>query len=168
MQTYLRAPIRYWLRILLLALALPQGAVSFWALLASRTFYDLFPAPGLAWVASHGPFNEHLIVDYGASSLALVVVSLMAVPRPERRATTAVALGWIAWTLPHLAFHVANAGALAPPDSALNIAVVAINAALSVALLAAARALPDEAGFIDDGLQSSGSDAMPSRQGRSR
>lgn len=162
MKVSLRGPVRPWLRVLLLAVALPQGAVSLWALLASRMFYDLFPAPGRAWVASLGPFNEHLIVDYGAASLALVVVSLMAVPRPQRRATTAVALGWIAWTLPHFAFHVANADALAPPDSALNIAVLAITAALSVILLAAARALPDEAGSVVDALQSSGPGARPS------
>lgn len=136
---------------LLLALALPQGAVGVWAILGPRSFYDRFPAPGHPWVASLGPFNEHLIVDYGATSLALVAISLMAVRTPGRAITVAAAIGWTAWTFPHLLFHLAHGDALAPLDSVLNVAVVVVNAALAVLLFIAARVLPDGADPVVDG-----------------
>ena len=145
MQTSSRAGTQRRIQVLLLALALPQAAVSAWAILAPRLFYDAFPAPGHPWVGSLGPYNEHLIIDYGASSLALVVISLMAVRRPGRTITIAAAIGWIAWTFPHLLFHLAHADALPPFDSVLNATVVVIGATLSVFLLIAAHALPDQA-----------------------
>jgi len=124
LQTSSRAGTQRRIQVLLLALALPQAAVSAWAILAPRLFYDAFPAPGHPWVGSLGPYNEHLIIDYGASSLALVVISLMAVRRPGRAITIAAATGWIAWSFPHLLFHLAHADALAAFDSVLSTTVV--------------------------------------------
>lgn len=163
-----RARNRRWLQGIALALAMPQGAVSFWALLAPRSFYDAFPAPGRAWIASLGPFDEHLIVDYGAASLGLVVITVVALARSQRTVTPAIACGWIAWTFPHLAFHAANSAALAPFDSVLNVAVLAVSAALSLALLVAVRVSPAESPPVGEGGRPSAHDPAASGQGSPR
>ena len=52
---------------LMAATVLPTGL---WALASPRSFYDTFPFPGWRWVSTLGPFDEHLIRDYGAMNLA--------------------------------------------------------------------------------------------------
>ena len=62
-----------WRRGILWALNALGAFVGAWALAAPRSFYDGFPMPGLlgAWVASDGPYNEHLVRDVGSLYLAL-------------------------------------------------------------------------------------------------
>jgi hypothetical protein len=54
-------------------LAVVQGVVGVWALLAPASFYARFPVSGHAWVAQLPPYNEHLVRDFGALNLALAV-----------------------------------------------------------------------------------------------
>src|SRR5690348_13415732 len=46
---------------LLAVLALYQGI---WAQLAPRSFFEGFPG-GMGWIATEGPYNEHLVRDVG-------------------------------------------------------------------------------------------------------
>lgn len=71
------------LRVGLAVLAAMQALVG-WALVAPREFYDGFPIAGHAWVALLPPYNEHLVRDVGAFSLALTVVLGAAAVWPER------------------------------------------------------------------------------------
>jgi hypothetical protein len=91
--------------LLLLALAaLYQGI---WAQLAPRSFYENFPG-GMSWVASEGPFNEHLVRDIGGLVNGLGVVALVAAWTLSRPVILANTLGWLVYALPHLAFHVVH------------------------------------------------------------
>src|SRR4028118_1615057 len=73
------------LRVGLGFLALSQGVIGAWALLGPRTFFDHFPGTALGWVALLPPYNEHLVRDVGALSLALTVLLGYAAVRPEPR-----------------------------------------------------------------------------------
>src|SRR5690606_1576891 len=91
------------LRAGLAVLALVQGAIAVWALLAPRSFHEEFPGPGSPWVAPLGPYDEHLVRDVGALSLALTVVLVAALVWLERRLVIVAAAAYLAWELSHLA-----------------------------------------------------------------
>ena len=133
---------RFTVPALLLILAASQGVVGVWAMVTPRGFYDGFPAPGHPWVAWLGPYNEHLVFDYGAASLALVVVTLAAAARPSRDHLTGVALAWIAWAWPHLLFHAAHLDAFPAADAAANSAIAFATAVIPVYVLFAVARRP--------------------------
>ena len=61
------------------------SALGIYAAFFPRAFYDDFPF-GRRWVAHDGPYNEHLVRDFGAMNLALAAVTLArAVLRLARR-----------------------------------------------------------------------------------
>src|SRR2546421_20918 len=63
--TKYRGPTRF----LLFALGLTQLTIGLWALLGSRSFYNDFPF-GQGWVSADGPYNQHLLTDFGALYVA--------------------------------------------------------------------------------------------------
>ena len=103
------------LRVGLLALAVPEAVTALWALVSPKSFYRDFPGLGHHWLVSLGPFNEHLTVDFGATSLALATLVLAAAVVLEPRLVR-VALGcWLVWAIPHLAYH------LTTPEHSLSV-----------------------------------------------
>ena len=65
-----------------------------WALILPRSFYDDFPLPGSDWVSTLGPYNEHLIRDYGALNLALAILLVAAALLLERRVVQVALVTW--------------------------------------------------------------------------
>jgi hypothetical protein len=106
--------------LLLAAAALYQGV---WAQLAPHSFYESFPG-GMGWVATEGPFNEHLVRDIGGLVNGLAVVAIVAAWTLSRTLAWATALAWLVYGVPHLVFHLAH-----PLDGAssqaTNVAVLA-------------------------------------------
>jgi hypothetical protein len=90
---------RTWLRTGLLFVAATPLAGGLWALLFPRAFYDDFPLPGSDWVSTLGPFNEHLVRDYGAVLLLAAGVYL------ERRLSQVALITWLVFEVPHFVFH---------------------------------------------------------------
>ncbi|MEO3875723.1 hypothetical protein ABGB18_43665 [Nonomuraea sp. B12E4] len=76
---------RAWVRTGLGVLVLYHLLLGVWTLFLPRSFYDLFPAPGHPWVTFLPPYNEHLLRDFGAMNLAMVVVLGTAAAIAERR-----------------------------------------------------------------------------------
>ena len=87
------------------ALAGSAAYVGIWATLWPHSFFTTFPGLGQAWVAPLGPFNEHLVRDVGGLYLALLVFSCWAAARGDAGALRALGCAWLAFGLPHLAFH---------------------------------------------------------------
>jgi hypothetical protein len=88
---------RTWLRAGLTFLAVAQFGVGCWALLLPRSFFNI------PWVGMHMPYNAHLMMDYGAMSLATSValgVGVFIVRRSVVRTGLAV---YLTFALPHLA-----------------------------------------------------------------
>ncbi len=61
-------------RVLLVVFGLVDLPAGLWPLLSPRGFYEDFPGFRIGWVAMDGPFNEHLIRDFGALNLALSAI----------------------------------------------------------------------------------------------
>ena len=92
-------------RVCLGALTLAQAVIGFWALLAPAAFYSGFPAAGHAWVAMLPPYNEHLVRDVGALSLAVSVLLAAALVTAERRIVLVAVVAYSVYALPHTVFH---------------------------------------------------------------
>ena len=76
-----------------------------WALLFPRAFYDDFPLPGRDWVSTLGPYNEHLVSDYGALNLAMAVLLVSAAILLELRLAQVALVTWLVFEVPHFVFH---------------------------------------------------------------
>ena len=86
-------------------LAVFQGIIGVWALLAPTSFFGSFPLPGHPWVSLLPPYYEHLVRDVGELSLALTVV-LAAAAVTGQWLLSAVAVAAIAvYAVPHAIFH---------------------------------------------------------------
>ena len=70
-----------------------------------RSFYEDFPLPGQDWVSTLGPYNEHLVSDYGAMNLAMGVLLVAAAAFLERRLVQVSLVAWLAYAVPHFVFH---------------------------------------------------------------
>jgi hypothetical protein len=115
----------------LLVVALVTGL---WALLAPRSFYDSFPTGSMHWVATDGPYNQHLISDVGSMYLALAALTVAALARPALARLAGVV--WLVFSVPHWIYHSAHLGLYGPRDQVLNevalVAVVVLAALLCV------------------------------------
>jgi hypothetical protein len=95
-------------RAALVFLGAPALLTASWILAAPRSFYDDFPGVGNPWVSPDGPFNEHLLRDYGAATLGLVVLTVCALVWFNRPLVVATGLAWLAASIPHVAYHALN------------------------------------------------------------
>ena len=59
-------------------------------------------------MAHDGPYNEHLIRDFGAMNLALTAVTLAALYFGSLAAARAAAAGWLVFSVPHFVYHFRN------------------------------------------------------------
>jgi hypothetical protein len=90
--------------LLLAASALYQGL---WAQLAPHSFYENFPG-GMSWIATEGPYNEHLARDIGGLANGLAGVSIVAAWTLSKPLLIANALGWLIYSVPHFSFHLGH------------------------------------------------------------
>jgi hypothetical protein len=122
-------------RIALLILAGQALVSGLWATVSPRAFYDDFPGLGRAWVAIDGPYNEHLVRDYGALNLALAVVTVAALVTLARGLVTAAGGAWLAWSVPHLVYHVRHRDVFEGADAPAALGAIALGGALALLLL---------------------------------
>jgi len=100
-----------------------QGLLSgIWATATPRGYFDDFPGFGLSWVSPDGPYNEHLMRDYGALNLALGIVALCAAIWLTRTLVTTAAVAWIVYSIPHIVYHALNGD---PYDTSDHVSIVA-------------------------------------------
>jgi hypothetical protein len=125
-----------------LALLLVQGLfVGTWAAAWPRSFYDDFPGGGRSWVAADGPYNEHLVRDFGDLNLALASVTLVALLAFTRWVVLAAALGWIVYGTPHLIYHLRHLDLYDTSDKVANVAALILALVLPIVVLLGARRL---------------------------
>jgi hypothetical protein len=115
------------------ALAITGLVVGTWALLAPGHFFHQFPL-GQGWVATDGPYNEHLVRDVGALNLALGIATAISLGVRSVHAQHALAWGWAVDGVAHLVYHLHHLG---PFETATAVAVAVITAS-TPALAAAA------------------------------
>lgn len=108
-----------------------------WATFWPRGFYDDFPGGGRSWVAVDGPYNEHLVRDFGALNLALTAAVAVALITRAPAAVRAAALAWLVYSVPHLVYHVRHIDIYDTADQVLNLA--GLGGAVVLAGIALAR-----------------------------
>lgn len=113
-------------------LAVIQVGVGFWALFLPASFFSLeVVGMGMA-------YNEHLMRDYGAMTLASAVVLGAATVLTGRtgRTLSIVALTmYLTWAVPHFVIHLMMLHHLAPMTGALLLTALGLAVTLSAALL---------------------------------
>lgn len=132
------SPVPRWVRIGLLALGLPNALAGLWAVVAPEGWYDKFPGWDPRLVVAEPPFNAHLATDAGAGLLASGIVLLAAAWLADRRSVQLALVAFLAFAIPHTAYHAANpAPGLTSGEDVQNVVVLVFSAAAAVALLAA-------------------------------
>lgn len=94
-----------WLQWNLWLLAIVPLIIGFWAFFAPYHFYDIFQLPGRHWISTLGPYNEHLVRDYGANNLGFGVMLAATAVLLERQLTQVALVSWLAFAVPHFIFH---------------------------------------------------------------
>src|SRR5688500_8455173 len=128
-------------RVALVALAIGNGATGLLARLDPQVFYDDFPF-GRSWVAADGPYNEHLVTDFGAALLAIAALCLVAVWRPTRELVIGAAIANIVLGGFHIAYHAGVTDLMSTTDNVLSFTSIGLGIVLGLLLLPLSRGLP--------------------------
>lgn len=124
---------RRWVRPVLVLLAVPNVLTGLWAMAAPEHWYENFPGWAPRLVAALPPYNEHLATDAGAGLFATGVLAVLAAWWLRRDVVVVAMLGFLAFSLPHALFHLAN------PSDLMTTSEDAVNViTLFVALIGAA------------------------------
>jgi hypothetical protein len=124
----------------LITLAIVQGPIGLWALFAPHSFYEDFPLGRGGWVSALGAYSEHLTVDYGALTLALVTVLVAAAIVMERTLVLVAAAAYLVWSVPHFVYHMITLDKYGTGDAIGNFVTLAFTVALPAAIVWKARA----------------------------
>ncbi len=124
-------------------LTLSNLQLGLWALLAPRSFYDGFPGLGRGWISVDGPYNEHLIRDFGALNLSLAVVFISAIVSMNATVIRTSCAAALVWGIPHFVYHFVNTDGLTTGDVVASLGGLAFFAVIPVAVLLWANRLDD-------------------------
>jgi len=135
-----RPVIERLVRPVLFVLAASALQLGVWIVISPRSFYDDFPGAGRHWVSVDGPFNEHLLRDFGQGQLALAAVLIAAFVRPERYLVCTAALASLLFGVPHLTYHATHLDVYDTSDKIANVVLLSLAVALpAVLVLGSAR-----------------------------
>jgi len=126
---------RAWIRAGLLFLAAMTLNGSLWALPFPQSFYEDFPLPGREWVSTLGPYDEHLVRDYGALNLALGILLVATAIFLERRLTRVALVAWLGYAVPHFVFHTTLVDHFSPFDNLAQLGSLGLQVLLPLILL---------------------------------
>jgi hypothetical protein len=123
----------------LVLLALPNAVIAGWGLTSPHSFYDSFPGAGRHWVSALPPYNEHLLRDFAAASLAIVVFLIGAAIVLERRTIQIALVAFLAYSVPHLAYHLTTTDHYSSGDNVGSLGGFVFTIVLAGFLLALTR-----------------------------
>jgi hypothetical protein len=125
-------------RLCLLLLALTPLLVGAGALLRPHTFYGDFPPGSRHWVDRLGPYNEHMLTDFGGALLGQAALLLLAAWWLDRRVVIAALVASTIQSTAHFGYHLTTTSAYSTSDNVASIFGLALSVptVLSVGLLA--------------------------------
>ena len=123
-------------RICLLLLALTPLFVGAGTLFFPHAFYGDFPPGSRHWVDRLGPYNEHLLTDFGGALLGQAAVLLLAAWWLDRRVVIAALVASMVQSTAHFGYHLTTTGAYSTSDNVASMLGLVFSVVLSVALLA--------------------------------
>lgn len=118
-------------------LAALQMLVGIWTLFFPSSFYN--DVPTVDWTP---PYSEHLFRDFGSTTLGIGIVLIAAAIWLERRLVLVALLAYLAYSVPHLAFHAHHLEGDSPTLSTLLLAFTILWVLIPLALLPAALSRP--------------------------
>jgi hypothetical protein len=122
-------------RVGLWILALSSGPIGLWATLAPKSFYENFPGGGHHWVQLDGPYNHHLVTDFGALNMALTAVAVGALLWMTPRLIALTGVAWLLYAVPHLIYHAGHLDPFGTSDKVLQLAGIGADAAIALLLV---------------------------------
>lgn len=133
-------------RVCLLALAMTPIVVGVGTLFFPHAFYGDFPPGSRHWVDRLGPYNEHLLADFGGALLGQAALLVLAAWWLDRRVVLAALAATMVQSTAHFAYHLTTTGAYATSDNIASLTGLVFSVVLSAGLLAyaatTARARP--------------------------
>jgi hypothetical protein len=114
-------------------LAAVEIVLGLWTLLFPASFYSDVPTVDLT-----PPFSEHLFRDFGGATLGLAVVLIAAAVWTERRLVVVALLAYLAFSAPHLVFHLGHLDGAGALTATALVVVLAGSVVLPLALLVVA------------------------------
>ena len=124
-----------WNQWSVLLLAIVPLFIGFWAFFAPYHFYEIFPFPGRHWISILGPYNEHLVRDYGANNLGFGVLLAAAAVLLERQLIQVALVSWLAFAVPHFIFHLTQTHHFSLFDNVTQLSSLGFVALLPIILL---------------------------------
>ena len=122
------------LRAGLLLMAAVEWVLGLWTAFAPRSFYD-----DVATVDLTPPFSEHLMRDFGGATLGLAIALTAAAMWLERRLVVVALLAYLAWSVPHLMFHVGHLEGATSLQATVLVVLLVGSVVLPLALFALSR-----------------------------
>ncbi|MEC3976847.1 hypothetical protein [Amycolatopsis sp. H20-H5] len=117
------------LRAGLVFLTAVQAGLGGWILVAPGSFF------ALPWVNMGLPYNEHLLLDFGAMNLALAVLLGVAAVRMDRVLVRTALVVYLVFAGAHVLIHTRYLGHLPPAQSAVLVTLLSLAAAVPIGLL---------------------------------
>jgi hypothetical protein len=114
-------------------LAAVEIVLGLWTLLFPASFYSDVPTVDLT-----PPFSEHLFRDFGGATLGLAVVLTAAAVWTEQRLVVVALLAYLAFSAPHLVFHLGHLDGAGAAAATALVVVLAGSVVLPLALLVVA------------------------------
>jgi hypothetical protein len=129
------------LRVGLLAFAVIELVLGVWTLGFPSSFYTDVPT-----VALTPPFSEHLMRDFGGATLGLALVLGAAGIWLERRLVIVALLAYLAFSIPHLVFHIGHLHGASGVEAVVLMGVLALSVSVPILLLVLALRIPRGSG----------------------
>lgn len=124
-----------WVRLAMVALAIPSLLAGVWAVISPQGWFDDFPGFDPRLVAAEPPFNEHLVTDAGAGLLASALVLLLGALLSDSRSVRLALIANAAFVIPHSGWHTFNpADSLTDAQNLQNAGTLAFNAVAVIVL----------------------------------
>jgi hypothetical protein len=125
--------MRGYIRSVLVVFAAYQLVLGLFLTFFPADFYEL---PTVDWTP---PYSEHLFRDFGGASLGLAIVLMAAAIRFDRLLAVVALLGYLAFAVPHLIFHLGHLEGDSPGWSVVLAAVTTLSVLIPASALAATR-----------------------------
>jgi hypothetical protein len=125
--------VRTALRSGLVVLAVVELVLGAWTLLFPASFYADVPTVDL-----NPPFSEHPFRDFGGATLGLALVLGAAAVALERRLVVVALLAYLAFSAPHLLFHLGHLSGASGAEAVALVALLVVAVALPLVLVGVA------------------------------
>jgi hypothetical protein len=122
-------------RVLLVFFGVVEAVIGIWPLVTPSGFYQDFPGFRTGWVSMDGPFNEHLLRDFGGLNLALAALLIGAAVIGTTAVARLAAVATLLFGLPHFLYHLGHVSHFERIDQVLIVVATGLGVVVPIVLL---------------------------------